>query len=497
MTQSPAIAPDTDAYYVSLFVNNPAWSTPQPNEDESARWAKISGFLQTLTAGDSPDKQRRILDVGCGRGWLTNLASEFGEAHGVEPVAPVAEQAGRLFPQLRFTAGDATTILNSPDFQPYDFILTSEVIEHVPQSEKAAFVQNFARLLKPGGHVILTTPRGESLQEWTKLSGDPSQPVEEWLREPELRQLFLDAQFIVCSHERVWFDTDARRFVNNDQAETTDHLLAIYQVWAFQLPEQKSALTPSITEIEHTALNEFHHHCSQAAERALQQAPDHLTLSIARASSLLHLGDFETARRILVRTTALHADNSTAHRLLAQALKQAGKLSEAEEHVARATELEAAALGKQAAQSFSFLKHLAEGILLSGERSQMETRRATINNQAGSCLYLHPPAVLLFKVPANNAGRLTTAIAIQPEAWDQPTAGGCEFTIHLNRREVFRKAINPKRVPEHRCWHEVSIDVPVALDSVNEIVFRTLAIGTPADFRWALWRDPVFRPNAA
>ena len=37
---------DQNEFYVDLFVNKPAWSTPEPNPDEAARWSKIASFLE-------------------------------------------------------------------------------------------------------------------------------------------------------------------------------------------------------------------------------------------------------------------------------------------------------------------------------------------------------------------------------------------------------------------------------------------------------------------
>ena len=85
-------------FYVDLFIKNPVWSTPHPNEDEAARWEKIAGFLKNPAWQPAAEKRLRMLDVGCGRGWLTELASAFGECEGVEPVAAVVEQARKLFP---------------------------------------------------------------------------------------------------------------------------------------------------------------------------------------------------------------------------------------------------------------------------------------------------------------------------------------------------------------------------------------------------------------
>lgn len=57
-------------------------------------------------------------------------------------------------PRLDIVADVATDKVNS-----YDFLLASEVFEHVPPPVDRAF-QNVFRLLKPGGVVVLTVPYG-------------------------------------------------------------------------------------------------------------------------------------------------------------------------------------------------------------------------------------------------------------------------------------------------------------------------------------------------
>ena len=67
-------AMNSDAFYVNLFVNAPAWSTPHPNADEAARWSKIAAFLEYIlrrVRHQDPNKQLRI--VGCRlRAWLAD-----------------------------------------------------------------------------------------------------------------------------------------------------------------------------------------------------------------------------------------------------------------------------------------------------------------------------------------------------------------------------------------------------------------------------------------
>jgi GT2 family glycosyltransferase/2-polyprenyl-3-methyl-5-hydroxy-6-metoxy-1,4-benzoquinol methylase/tetratricopeptide (TPR) repeat protein len=252
---SDALSPDrpqrVDEFYVELFVKDRYWSTPYPNPDEAARWVKIVGFLEQLArsafAGGKP--QLRILDVGCGRGWLTNLASTYGTCEGVDPVAGVIDYARQLFPHLHFDVGTPETILARPDFQPYDVVLTSEVIEHVPRGQKADFVRALHQLVKPHGHVIVTTPRGEEFERFNAIM-KAQQPIEDWLTEDELHRLFTAQGFRCVGHERVYLELPNLNFLpTTTPADHRDRdLMAIYQVWAFEAtpaPQGEAAMVVS------------------------------------------------------------------------------------------------------------------------------------------------------------------------------------------------------------------------------------------------------------
>ncbi|GMV50143.1 MAG: glycosyltransferase [Nitrospira sp.] len=227
---------DQNRFYVDLFVNQPAWSTPEPNADESARWTKIASCLEHVlrqSRREQPGRILRILDVGCGRGWLTNLAAGYGTAEGVEPVAGVVDHARRLFPHLRFEVGTPESVLSRPDFVPYDVVLCSEVIEHVPHPQKPAFVAQLAQLLAADGYLILTTPRGEVWEEWRRIA-PPNQPIEDWVTEKQLDQLLQDGGFRHLGLERIHIDGRSLRYYPHaTPAEQRDmELMPIYQVWA-------------------------------------------------------------------------------------------------------------------------------------------------------------------------------------------------------------------------------------------------------------------------
>ena len=96
----------------------------------------------------------RVLDVGCSEGELFRiLGPRVASGLGVDPHVARAQEEGnvRLVPGA-FPADVAD------DAGPFDAITMLAVIEHIPRAEHATLAATCARLLRPGGWVIVTAP---------------------------------------------------------------------------------------------------------------------------------------------------------------------------------------------------------------------------------------------------------------------------------------------------------------------------------------------------
>jgi 2-polyprenyl-3-methyl-5-hydroxy-6-metoxy-1,4-benzoquinol methylase len=188
---------DPENFYRSLWASG-SWGAAEPNDDETSRLAEIVDLLESCDLVETP----RILDLGCGRGWLSHTLSEYGDVLGTDIVAASVERARELFPTLSFEQTDLRGLQETHGRESFDLVVSSEVLEHVEADEKRDFLQAIKQLLRPGGYAIITTPRGELERLWEE-SSDWQQPVEDWISETELDTLAVSVGFRVERRTRA------------------------------------------------------------------------------------------------------------------------------------------------------------------------------------------------------------------------------------------------------------------------------------------------------
>lgn len=118
-------------------------------------------------------RQGRLLDVGCGLGlFLLALDPARWDRHGLEAMPLPYQEAARMLGAERIVAGELITAgLARGEF---DVVTFWDVLEHLPNPRAA--LAEAARLLRPGGLVLLTLPNFASYQarrfgeDWYALS---------------------------------------------------------------------------------------------------------------------------------------------------------------------------------------------------------------------------------------------------------------------------------------------------------------------------------------
>ncbi|WP_319826388.1 class I SAM-dependent methyltransferase [Thalassovita sp.] len=95
----------------------------------------------------------RVLDAGCGPGYVAACASLLGaSAEGVDFAQGMVDQARVQFPQLSFAKADIEN-LPFPD-QAFDAVLSNIVLFHV--TDPARTIAESFRVLKPGGRFVFS-----------------------------------------------------------------------------------------------------------------------------------------------------------------------------------------------------------------------------------------------------------------------------------------------------------------------------------------------------
>ncbi len=206
-----------EEFYTYLFTKNPSWSSKEPNEDENIRLAEIKNVIDGLKLNGKIN----ILEIGCGRGWLSGKLAAYGNVTGIEPVEPVVKYAKKLFPDLEFHSDLPATFINKFPDKQFDLIVSSEVLEHV--TDKKEFMEQVGNMLKSGGVAIITTPRMEHYNDFVSIYGsEPGQPVEEWMTEQEVKDLVLSSGFEIVNHHVF------------APLPITDRTVNTTQLWAFR-----------------------------------------------------------------------------------------------------------------------------------------------------------------------------------------------------------------------------------------------------------------------
>jgi len=122
----------------------------------AGRRRRTFGRLVRLSGAKPGD---RVLDVGCGPGYLTALAAEAvapdGVAEGIDASAPMIEQARlrRSGAACSFRVGKAEA-LDSADGS-FDVVLSSLMVHHLPEENRAGAFAEMFRVLRPGGHLLI------------------------------------------------------------------------------------------------------------------------------------------------------------------------------------------------------------------------------------------------------------------------------------------------------------------------------------------------------
>jgi SAM-dependent methyltransferase len=132
-----------------------------PGELDSLRHASEHRRFEALVRLLQLQPGERVLDIGCGSGWLADRCQAAGARVLAMDIAPAGVRAARgRFPAIAdFLAGDGYHLPYAD--ASFDVVVLSEVVEHLEEVETA--LTEVRRVLKPGGRVLVSVPYKERI----------------------------------------------------------------------------------------------------------------------------------------------------------------------------------------------------------------------------------------------------------------------------------------------------------------------------------------------
>jgi 2-polyprenyl-3-methyl-5-hydroxy-6-metoxy-1,4-benzoquinol methylase len=151
----------------------------------------------------------KVLVIGCGQGdELELLKNAHVIAFDFSMSAVI--HARTLVEQNHYLQSDAMHLPFSSG--SFDLVISSEVIEHILEPTK--MMQEIARVLVPGGHLLITTPNWQSFFGMARWLGEKilrrpvtsdDQPVDNWATPSGLTQLFNASGFSIVVRRGAWY----------------------------------------------------------------------------------------------------------------------------------------------------------------------------------------------------------------------------------------------------------------------------------------------------
>jgi len=162
---------DLQRTWETLGETDPFWAILTDPSKKNNRWdpeeffatgdTEIDCLMDSVAALSISLKLGRALDFGCGVGRLTQaLCRHFKECVGVDIAASMIRRArahNRFGDRCQYYVNEADD-LRIFAAHHFDFIYSNIVLQHIPPKYSARYIQDFVRVLAPGGLAVFQVP---------------------------------------------------------------------------------------------------------------------------------------------------------------------------------------------------------------------------------------------------------------------------------------------------------------------------------------------------
>lgn len=174
-----------------------------------------------------------ICDFGCGPGYiwdhLTRLNAKWRYTGVDFSAKSVATLQAKASGQPGFVGAEVIDALpTSLPGNKFDVVLLIEVVEHLSDEKLDPTLREAARILKPGGRLVISTPNDEDLAELRKFCAECGAKFHEW------------------QHVRSWSQESLTRHLAQFGFEA--HKIGVYNFSATDLPHKSLDLLKSLIQ---------------------------------------------------------------------------------------------------------------------------------------------------------------------------------------------------------------------------------------------------------
>jgi ubiquinone/menaquinone biosynthesis C-methylase UbiE len=161
----------------NLGSHDPYWAVLSEPASKGGKWDKnrfyasgqheIEQVLSNLSQLGAPLQSNGIaLDFGCGVGRLCRaLSAHFEKVIGVDVSSSMLDEARaqhRDYPNIEFVH-NVSPDLRMVHTDTLDMIYSNIVLQHMPPTRQLRFIEEFCRILRPGGVAVFQTPSRHDL----------------------------------------------------------------------------------------------------------------------------------------------------------------------------------------------------------------------------------------------------------------------------------------------------------------------------------------------
>ncbi len=163
-----------DDFYLNRWSMNKDWT--KIGTSKKKRLDNLMSLLFKFT----PNNNIKIIDFGCGSGWILYFLNEldFKRLYAYDVTPSTLKLLVEKYPFLTKIFGLQNETSKDITKGYFDLCITSEVYEHIPYDEKEKFLLEINSILQENGFLYLTTPNGRFKSK--ALTESNEQPIEDW-----------------------------------------------------------------------------------------------------------------------------------------------------------------------------------------------------------------------------------------------------------------------------------------------------------------------------